>query len=575
MKHASSAPAVLAAARAAAAVVLLVSLAVGVTAFTPIILTPLDHNAPSATMNHVNVMNHHFKQRQYSRYPPTHASPRRANYMNYNDNNSYYYGGGGGGSSMNGDYRDNANNNNLFYGASSYNQRSNDGYAGGVNLSTNGRSQQDNLRRRSNSVRNDDYMYDDYYRNSNNNGYSGYGGGNGGGGYFYRGPDRNGRASSYNNGYDNSVGGDYARQYNGDRSGGLMRYRPNEDYDSSSSFYNLEGKRVRRFDPYYDRPDRFYDQGALYDRERAMAEGRRGREYPTGGLRRYDPYYDGANGLYDEAALYEGKSAGLRQYSFDPYYDEDRFSSSFGGGDGVRSRRPMSMTTPYGSGGSALALTGGRRRGGMGGRGGGEYNDNVIGSGLYDRRPMHEKYYPPSSEREERNRTRPGAMQSRRRAYDDDGRYGDRESNRYYDDDRNGYGGGRSGGSGYYPFIKNIDDKMENFREGRGVRKSTYYNDNDDFRGSYGGGGSSYVSGAGRGGMSGKPITSNDDRYNYVSRGRSVVNGGGMGRNNEYEYAGMGRRGGTINGSYYPPPVGNPRGPANGGMSIGDLKDML
>lgn len=591
-----------------------------VTAFSPIVLTPMDHHAPSTTVNH-NRQYHKYpiQQHQHQQYVSSgHFSPLSrfpklgmANYMNYNnDYNSYNNNG------YNNDYRYNANNNNLYYGTGSYNQRVNDGYSGGVNLSSNGRSQQENLRRRSFNYgdRNDDYMYDDYYRNR----YTGYGGVYGGGDYFYRTDrptsygsmqsDRNrsdryrmNRADNYHYDDISTVAsgrrgdyGPYGRQYYntnsyyGDRGGntntigggGLMRYRPNDYYDSSSSFYNLEGKRVRRFDPYYDQANRFYDQGALYDRERAMAEGRRGREYTN--LRRYDPYYDGPNGLYDEAALYEGKAAGLRRYSLDPYYDEDRM---FMGGDGVR-RRPMSSTTmyntPYGSGGTSLEFTGGRRRLGRSGD-----DPNVIGSDMYNRRPMNQKYYPPT-ESEERNRNRPGAMQSRRRSYDDDGKrtYGPSSSSYYDYGDSMYYDNDYYRSSSYAPFIRNMeDDSMESFREGRGVRKSTFYNDNDYF---YGSNGNGYVSGPGMGGSSGKPIMSNDDRYNYVSRGRSYINGGNYGGRRhaasvstsspvrEYAYSGGGgsSRGGTINGSYYPPPT-NPRGPANGGMSIDDLKEML
>ena len=129
-----------------------------------------------------------------------------------------------------------------------------------------------------------------------------------------------------------------------DRGGGLLRYRPNNQrpdggyygngndyevggyddyYDSSGSFYNNQGKRVRRFDPYSDRPNGYYNPDHLSndvtDPDRLIQNQRRrdGRDVMSGAsLRRYDPEWDGQQGLYDEASLYGSDIKRTRDYAY-------------------------------------------------------------------------------------------------------------------------------------------------------------------------------------------------------------------------------------------------------------------
>jgi hypothetical protein len=93
------------------------------------------------------------------------------------------------------------------------------------------------------------------------------------------------------------------------------------DNDSSGSFYNNEGKRVRRFDPNWDRPDSYFNPDHLSndstDPNRIKQNKRRsaGRDVSNGAsLRRYDPEWDAGGGLYDEDALYGGGVKSTRNY---------------------------------------------------------------------------------------------------------------------------------------------------------------------------------------------------------------------------------------------------------------------
>jgi hypothetical protein len=183
--------------------------------------------------------------------------------------------------------------------------------------------------------------------------------------------------SNYNSAYDNEVNDDYysrngnvvdnRRQSRGrgapgsddnyynlddrdsnrrmDRGGGLMRYRPtyypqggndyygeerDDYYDSSGYLYNNEGKRVRRFDPDYDRSEGYYNPDHLTsdttDPKRQVQNQRRraGRDVQSGAtLRRYDPQWDSNQGLYDEGALYRSDVKGTRSYA-NAYGEDNR-----------------------------------------------------------------------------------------------------------------------------------------------------------------------------------------------------------------------------------------------------------
>eukprot|EP00529_Nitzschia_sp_RCC80_P012416 CAMPEP_0113514954 /NCGR_PEP_ID=MMETSP0014_2-20120614/40683_1 /TAXON_ID=2857 /ORGANISM="Nitzschia sp." /LENGTH=560 /DNA_ID=CAMNT_0000411483 /DNA_START=402 /DNA_END=2081 /DNA_ORIENTATION=- /assembly_acc=CAM_ASM_000159 len=282
----------------------------------------------------------------------------------------------------------------------------------------------------------------------------------------------------YNNDYDDLPRGDmmrggsgrggigYDRLYNDydyDRrgpsvGGGLARYQNSDYFDSSSSFYNNEGKRVRRFDPYYDQSDSYYDEGSLYDRYKTDAMNSQRRRYNSqgGGLRRYDPYFDGRRGdLYDENRLYDKGSGayGLSgnfgpreyrlpsgdrdfydQYDYDRYYDD--YDRGYGGG-GMR------------GGGYGYSDRSGRRSS-LGS------NRRVAGNSMYER-DLQTKYIPEGNGREFGRRidTRGGGRGPRR------GMDGD-----YYDDDEPRFLGRGS----------EVDDTMEDFREGRGVKGRPSYN---------------------------------------------------------------------------------------------------
>ena len=347
-------------------------------------------------------------------------------------------------------------------------------------------------------------------------------------------------------GYDRSRYNDYNNDYDygGGVGGGLVRYRNSDYFDSSSSFYNNEGKRVRRFDPYYDQSDAYYDEGSLYDRYRTDAMNSERRRYNSqgGGLRRYDPYYDGRRGdLYDENRLYD-KGAGAyglsgnfgpREYrlpssdrDFYDRYDYDRYYDDYDRGYG------------YGGVGGGYSDRSGRRSS-LGS------NSRIAGNSMYER-DMRTKYIP--------DRVRGGGV-GPRRGFDGD----------YYDDDEPRYLGRDRRGS-------EVDDTMEDFRQGRGVKGRPSYNG----MGTGGNGNSGFNSQTGytgsardrRGGMRGGGYDRGYDNSYYFAGENGA--GRGLGRPGP---GGGGRRGSTVNGSYYPPRGGG--GSANGGMSIDDLKEML
>ena len=345
-------------------------------------------------------------------------------------------------------------------------------------------------------------------------------------------------------GYDRSRYNDYYNDYDygggggGGIGGGLVRYRNSDYFDSSSSFYNNEGKRVRRFDPYYDQSDAYYDEGSLYDRYRTDAMNSERRRYNSqgGGLRRYDPYYDGRRGdLYDENRLYD-KGAGAyglsgnfgpREYrlpssdrDFYDRYDYDRYYDDYDRGYGGYSDR---------SG----------RRSSLGS------NRRIAGNSMYER-DMRTKYIPEGGSGREfgrridsRDRGRGGV--GPRRGFDGD----------YYDDDEPRYLG-RGRGS-------EVDDTMEDFRQGRGVKGRPSYNG----MGTGGNGNAGFNSQTGYTGSARDRRGGMRDSYYYAGENGAGRPGPGVG----------GRRGSTVNGSYYPP--GGRGGSANGGMSIDDLKEML
>mmetsp|Transcript_28171 Transcript_28171/g.68512 ORF Transcript_28171/g.68512 Transcript_28171/m.68512 type:complete len:611 (+) Transcript_28171:395-2227(+) len=480
---------------------------------------------------------------------------KMANYMGNGRRGNEYYGGEYFGNR----FDDYSNGNLQRYGTTDrYQQRTNDGYTGGVNSGRGGRSMQ---------YSNSRSGYDDNRMGRRDYDYGPMSSGRGGAGRS----SRSGGGSAnrfYNNDYDDLPRGDMARgggrarggmgydrrynDYDYDRrgpsvGGGLARYQNSDYFDSSSSFYNNEGKRVRRFDPYYDQSDSYYDEGSLYDRYKTDAMNSQRRRYNSqgGGLRRYDPYFDGRRGdLYDENRLYDKGSGayGLSgnfgpreyrlpsgdrdfydQYDYDRYYDD--YDRGYGGG-GMR------------GGGYGYSDRSGRRSS-LGS------NRRVAGNSMYER-DLQTKYIPEGNGREFGRRidTRGGGRGPRR------GMDGD-----YYDDDEPRFLGRGS----------EVDDTMEDFREGRGVKGRPSYNG----MGTGGNGNAGFNSQTGytgnnrdrRGGMRGDRA-GYDNSYYYAGENGA---GRGLGR------SGSGGRGSTVNGKYYPDGGGS----ANGGMSIDDLKDML
>eukprot|EP00535_Pseudo-nitzschia_heimii_P009688 CAMPEP_0197194094 /NCGR_PEP_ID=MMETSP1423-20130617/28644_1 /TAXON_ID=476441 /ORGANISM="Pseudo-nitzschia heimii, Strain UNC1101" /LENGTH=808 /DNA_ID=CAMNT_0042647461 /DNA_START=312 /DNA_END=2738 /DNA_ORIENTATION=+ len=273
-----------------------------------------------------------------------------------------------------------------------------------------------------------------------------------------------------------------------DRGGGMMRYRPNnqrgdggyygngyeyevggydgydEYYDSSGSFYNSEGKRVRRFDPYSDGPEGYYNPDHLSndstDPDRMIQNQRRrdGRDVQNGAhLRRYDPQWDGRQGLYDEASLYGSDVKSTRSYT-------NGYSDSMDHRVVGRNRRGDSEH-PTVLGGSWVE-TGGQNRYPMTSTSrSGDYQDGEYIEDRYDR------------ERSQFNRPRD---RDRRDGYDyegDDGYGRDRRSSarrglgrRDMESDRDYYRSENYRG----PDIRG-DDSMERFRQGKDVKKNDLY----------------------------------------------------------------------------------------------------
>jgi hypothetical protein len=343
---------------------------------------------------------------------------------------------------------------------------------------------------------------------------------------------------------DNYYNVDY-RDSNGrmDRGGGLMRYRPNnqragggyygsgddyevggydEYYDSSGSFYNSEGKRVRRFDRYSDRPEGYYNPEHLSneytDPDRMIQNQRRrdGRDVQNGAyLRRYDPEWDGRQGLYDEASLYR---------------------------NGVKST--SNYANGYGDNMDSRIVGRGRRRGNS-------ESPSVLDGGWGETGGRRNRY--------------PMSSSSRYQDYQDGDYIDDRYDNGDYDN-RGRRGGTRRGlgrrdvdgerdyyRSGDYrgPDLRG-DESMERFRQGKDVRKTDLY--------AYETSNTPSNKKRIRRGKSGrvKPIRSAGED---IREGRTV--------NGSYNApASRGRRrdsGGRINGS-----AGRDRG-----MSLDDLNEML
>ncbi|KAG7344628.1 hypothetical protein IV203_019041 [Nitzschia inconspicua] len=367
-----------------------------------------------------------------------------------------------------------------------------------------------------------------------------------------------------NNAYPNSNQYNNNNNFNNNNGGGLMRYQGNDYYDSSQSFYNLEGKRVRRYDPLWD--NGLYNQDALYDSNNNYLSNnnnnRRNNNNSNGGaLRRYDPYMDEGRGYYNPNALYGGQSLGTRRYNLDPYYDEDRFG--WGGGtnnSGGRSR----YSREYGYD-DALLDQEYRRSSGYDQRR--RPPSAVMGSGVGydDRRERYGNQFRNNNENIDNyynDRRRPFPL--RRGGGGDNDYY----SNNDYDDYDSYYYNNNNNNirndfldmdarSNYAnrpprirePFVKNMeDDAMESMRSGKGGRR--------------------------------RPGDSRSQEVSPIPAGRRSSSAATRSRREEEEdyamnSAGPGRRtrggGSTVNGSYYPPP----RGEANGGLSIDDLKEML
>jgi hypothetical protein len=526
-----------------------------------------------------------------------------ANYMSNSNNNGYYNNGGGGGD---------------YYG----------GYiGGGYNGDTfrSGRNSNGNFNSFNNGNFNNGYYYNDndmYYngpfmnrRVVGNDYYRGGGGGRLDGDYddYYRGPyappssadaaarsrsmqfnsNQVGRYNQYRYDYDNynddytrrnrgaplmnnrrlgnmmnnnninnnSYGSNFAnggRGGNGGNGGGLMRYNQGNDYimdSNSQSFYNLEGKRVRRYDPMWD--NGLYNQDALYDsnnnylspqqqRQRYNTNGSAG---AAGGLRRFDPYFDEGRGYYNPNALYEGQALGTRRYHLDPYYDEDRFGWGGDTGGGRNSR----YSREYGYDDALMDQDYRRSSSGYNQRRRPPPSSNVMGSGVgYDDRM--ERYGRSSGGGGGAGSYGVERRGSSSRVGGGGGRYGD--------DGYDYYNGGRGGGYGedyYGPGSARLDERSRYANRPPRIREPFVKNMEDDSNGG---------KGPRRGGGIGDSRSAEVSRSNGRDRDYAMSGGGGRGSTINGSYN---RGGSTVNGSYYPPP----RGEANGGMSIDDLKEML
>mmetsp|Transcript_8894 Transcript_8894/g.21729 ORF Transcript_8894/g.21729 Transcript_8894/m.21729 type:complete len:870 (-) Transcript_8894:387-2996(-) len=360
-----------------------------------------------------------------------------------------------------------------------------------------------------------------------------------------------------------------------DRGGGLFRYRPNynqrggngydnsneyyyDDYfDSSGSFYNHEGKRVRRFDPSSDRREGYYNPDSITnditDPERMVQNQRRrdGRDVKSGAtLRRYNPAFDSNQGLYDEAALYGSEVKGSRHYN--PTGRSDDMSHR------VVPRRRINRQDPPGGWGEAngrddYSVRPNDRYP--------EFRDDEYPSDGYDRGLDQFD-----------NRERDGRFTAGDRDRRGDDYYDD--YNEYDVDGRSRRGGARRGlgrrdmdserdyyRSGDYggPELRG-DDTMERFRQGKDVKKNDPY------------------------GFETGNTPSNKRRIQRGRDPRMDANRQGGGR----QRVGMRRpeedrqtgRGSTVNGSYNPP-LGSRDGRINGsgnrdrGLSLDDLNEML
>ena len=342
-----------------------------------------------------------------------------------------------------------------------------------------------------------------------------------------------------------------------DRGGGLMRYRPNNQrpdggyygngydyevggyddfYDSSGSFYNSEGKRVRRFDAYYDRNDGYYNPDHLSndftDPDRILQNERRrnGRDVQTGAsLRRYDPEWDGQQGLYDEASLYGSETKGTRGFNYG-------YGDSMDNPVVSRRRRRGNSEDPSLLGGG-WGETGGRNRYSRRSN----YGDYQEGDYIEDGYDRGQARFNRQGDRYRQNSGR-----------DDYDTYGSSRRNlgrRDRDSERDYYRSGDYRG----PDLRG-DDSMERFRQGKDVRKTDLY---------------SYET---------NQTPSNRKRVRRSKKNR-VRPGMSEGRtvNGSYNSPGMGA-GRTVNGSYN---RGRGGGRINGsagrdrGMSLDDLNEML
>jgi len=293
--------------------------------------------------------------------------------------------------------------------------------------------------------------------------------------------------------YDDDVhrnGDDYSNDYDG--GGG-------DEYDSSDSFYNNEGKRVRRYDSNWDRPESFYNPDQLSnddnDPTRQIQNKRRraGRDVSNGTpLRRYDPEWDAGGGLYDEDALYGGGVK--RSRNFTPGYGGGGGSgtggSSVGGGVNQSSRRgsPRSrLPEPIQYSRNKPAPIPGRRPPQQDRRygGGDPYDDDGYGDRDRDDRGR-EQYQPGGFD--EGDAYGMDDTDYRRQddgySYDDGHGGGDDDygpprrrkgligrRSRDDDDDRFEYYSPQSHG----PELRG-DDTMERFRQGKDVQKKDLYN---------------------------------------------------------------------------------------------------
>eukprot|EP00532_Pseudo-nitzschia_australis_P002557 CAMPEP_0168194624 /NCGR_PEP_ID=MMETSP0139_2-20121125/19338_1 /TAXON_ID=44445 /ORGANISM="Pseudo-nitzschia australis, Strain 10249 10 AB" /LENGTH=918 /DNA_ID=CAMNT_0008118257 /DNA_START=255 /DNA_END=3011 /DNA_ORIENTATION=+ len=418
--------------------------------------------------------------------------------------------------------------------------------------------------------------------------------------------DRGGGLMNYRPTYNNhGGGGGYGYDNRNNNNNNEYQQQYDDHYDSSGSFYNHEGKRVRRFDPNYDRSEGYYNPDHIdndsTDPERIIQNKRRrdGRDVKSGAnLRRYNPEWDSNQGLYNEASLYGSEIKGTRQYAAGGGGGGVVNGNGNGNGGGGYGGEDMNnRVVPRRRGNNRQEPNGG----GWGGPGGRDQNQQ------YQVRPSNGQQYNSDYHQDgagqymddgydSRGRDR-GAGRDPRYNNNSMGGPGGNQGDDYYDEyeadgrSRRGGGGGARRGLGrrdmdgereYYragdyggPDMRG-DDSMERFRQGKDVKKNDLYgfetgNTPSNKKRLNNKGGDPRMGGGGGGGN-----MSNQGRMNNQGSNRQRVP---MRRSiNEDPRQGRGPAG---NGGYNnAPPRGSRGGRTNGaggrdrGMFLDDLNEM-